>query len=312
MRSPLETLKIKYPKLAFSIEPVHGKIQYVVRGGADFDVIVADTTEGLRAKLEGDLQEFDPTRPNIARVYDYLLGGKDNFEPDRQQADKLARIYPQTAELVRENRQFLSRAVTYVAGQGIRQFIDVGAGLPTMENTHELARHVHPDARVAYVDNDPVVLRHAEALLQTSDGVIAVPGNLTAPSALLLNEQLNRVINMEKPICIILALVLHFVDADTGRRIVAIFRKSIAPGSYLIISVGRGDGDIGERIPSEYAAASLQNHSREEVRAFFEGLDVVWPGVTEAYAWQPRGPLSDRLDARSAQIWAGVGRVTGR
>ena len=131
------------------------------------------------------MEPFDPTKPNIARVWDYWLGGKDNFAADRELAEKMLAIHPVSAEMARENRQFLGRAVGYVGRQGVRQFIDVGAGLPTALNTHDIARQVDPKARVAYVDNDSVVISHARALLAGGPGVIAVPGDLRKPDSVL-------------------------------------------------------------------------------------------------------------------------------
>jgi hypothetical protein len=134
----------------------------------------------------GDAVEpFDTTRPNIARVWDYWLGGKDNFAADRELAEKMLAVHPVTAQMARENRQFPGRAVSYVAARGIRQFIDVGAGLPTVLNTHDIARHVEPDARVVYVDNDPIVISHARSLLAKSPGVTAVPGDMRDPGRIL-------------------------------------------------------------------------------------------------------------------------------
>jgi S-adenosyl methyltransferase len=131
------------------------------------------------------VEPFDPTRPNIARVWDYWLGGKDNFAADRELAQKMLAVHPVSAQMARENRQFLGRAVSYVTARGVRQFIDVGAGLPTAVNTHEVAQQVDPDARVAYVDNDPIVISHARSLLAKDPGVIAVPGDMRDPESIL-------------------------------------------------------------------------------------------------------------------------------
>src|SRR5579863_7104423 len=134
------------------------------------------------------VEPFDPTKPNIARVWDYWLGGKDNFAVDRDLAQKMLEVHPPSAQMARENRRFLGRAVGYVAASGIRQFIDVGAGLPTAVNTHDIAREVDPGARVAYVDNDPIVISHARSLLATSPGVIAVPGDMRDPERILADD----------------------------------------------------------------------------------------------------------------------------
>src|SRR5579862_3233923 len=151
------------------------------------------------------MEPFDTTKPNIARVWDYWLGGKENFAADRELAEKMLAIHPVSAQMARENRQFLGRAVGFVAHQGIRQFIDIGAGLPTALNTHDIAQRVDSTARVAYVDNDPVVISHARALLAGGPGVIAVPGDLCKPESLLADVGLANLIDLTQPTCVIMS-----------------------------------------------------------------------------------------------------------
>ena len=179
------------------------------------------------------MEPFDASKPNIARVWDYWLGGKENFAADRELAEKMLAVHPLTAQMARENRQFLGRAVSYVAGRGIGQFIDVGAGLPTALNTHDIARRVNPQARVAYVDNDPVVISHARSLLAKSPGVIAVPGDMRDPGGILGDDGLTALIDLAEPACVIMSGVLHFADAGTARQVTAAFARALAPGSYL-------------------------------------------------------------------------------
>jgi len=157
--------------------------------------------------------EFTAARPNIARVYDYWLGGKDNFEADRQEALRLLAVYPLMAKLARDDRQFLGRAVTWVAGQGIRQFLDVGSGLPTAQNTHQAAQAADPGARVVYADNDPVVVAHARARL-AAPGVEAIEGDLRDPMGILGDPIVCKLIRPDEPACVVLALVLHFFDFE--------------------------------------------------------------------------------------------------
>ena len=225
------------------------------------------------------VKPFDTTRPNIARVWDYWLGGKDNFAADRELAEKMLAVHPVTAQMARENRQFLGRAVSYVAARGVRQFIDVGAGLPTVLNTHDIARHTEPDARVAYVDNDPIVISHARSLLAKSPGVIAVPGDMRDPGRILADAGLTELIDLAEPACVIFSGVLHFADPGTARDVAAAFAQAIAPGSYLIISVGSGNPSEGENFTSAYTAARIYIHSQEEILSFFDGLELVPPGV---------------------------------
>jgi SAM-dependent methyltransferase len=253
------------------------------------------------------VEPFDPTRPNIARVWDYWLGGKENFAADRELAEKMLAVHPVSAQMARENRQFLGRAVSYVAGRGIRQFIDVGAGLPTALNTHQIARRVDPAARVAYVDNDPVVISHARSLLAKSAGVIAVPGDMHAPGPILSDAGLTDLIDLTEPCCVIMSAVLHFADAPTARKVAAAFARAIAPGSYLIISVGSGNRSEGENFTTAYTAARIYIHSAEEIASFFAGLELVPPGVVAVRTWSGDDPAPNRA-ARTATFLGGVGR----
>lgn len=243
------------------------------------------TTLGTRREGGGALEPFDPTKPNIARVYDYWLGGKDNFAPDRELAERLLEIYPLAAQVAQENRQFLGRAIAQVTRQGITQFIDVGAGLPTVLNTHDVAQHAEPAAKVAYVDNDPVVISHACAILAQDTGVAVVPGDMRDPASILASSALNSVIDLGRPVGLMLAGVLHFLAAAAAREVVRAFTDRIAPGSYVIISVGSGDRDIAERFSETYTASPLYLHHRDEIGRFLDGLELVPPGLVEARAW---------------------------
>ncbi len=253
------------------------------------------------------MEPFDPAKPNIARVWDYWLGGKDNFAADRELAEKMLAVHPVSAQMARENRQFLRRAVGYVAARGVRQFIDVGAGLPTALNTHDIARHVDPQARVAYVDNDPIVISHARSLLARSPGVIAVPGDMRDPARLLADSALTGLIDLAEPACVILSAVLHFADAGTAREVAAAFAKAIVPGGYLIISVGSGSKSEGENFTSAYTAAQIHIHSLAEIQSFFDGLDLVPPGVVAVSSWSGDDPPPD-VEPRTATFLCGVAR----
>lgn len=253
------------------------------------------------------MEPFDPAKPNIARVWDYWLGGKDNFAVDRELAEKMLAVNPFSAVMARENRQFLGRAVRYVAEHGIRQFIDVGAGLPTALNTHDIARSVNPRARVAYVDNDPVVISHARGLLATGPGVIAVPGDMRDPEAILADAGLTKLINLAEPTCVILSGVLHFTDACTARTVAAAFAKAIAPGSFMIISCGTGSRSESENFATAYTAASVYIHSAEDLVGFFDGLELIPPGVTSVRSWYGDDPAPE-VEPRTATFIAGVAR----
>lgn len=237
------------------------------------------------------MRPLDVTKPNIARVWDYWLGGKDNFAADRELAEKMLEVHPVSAQMARENRDFLGRAVSYVATAGVRQFIDVGAGLPTALNTHDIAQGVNVDARVAYVDNDQMVISHARSLLATSSRVIAVPGDMLSPEHILADDKLTGLIDLAEPVCVILSGVLHFTDPGTARRVTACFGKAIASGSYLVISCGSGNSSEGENFKSAYTAAPVYIHSRDEIVGFFDGLGLVPPGVVPVSRWSGEGQL---------------------
>jgi hypothetical protein len=259
-------------------------------------------------------------------MYDYWLGGKDNFQVDREAAEAIKRHRPDVADLALENKRFLTRAVGYVASQGVRQFLDVGSGLPTSPvredgaaplwlATHEAAVDPEvPDPVVAYVDNDLVAVRHSEALLaQGSARVTAVLGDMRDPGAILGNPQISEIgLSLAEPVCLVLGCVLHFLEPSVARQTVAAFASAMTPGSYVIISVGyEGDLPSGGDFTSTYNAQQgpqVYRQTRAGVEALFDGLDVLPPGVVDAAAWRPQEPEPPR-PGRAAMILAGIGRV---
>jgi SAM-dependent methyltransferase len=253
------------------------------------------------------VNEFDSATPNMARVYSRLLGGKDHFAPDRAEADVMLEIYPPLAEMVQENRAFLAEPVTWAAGQGIGQFLDLGAGLPATPAVHQTARAVLPAARVAYVDTDPMVLSHVRALL-AAPGVAAVAADLRDPAVVLADPELRAVIDPGQPVCVVLGAVLHFLDAGTAREVTAGYARLIAPGSCLVISCASYDDEaLAKRLAAEYTAGQFVNHTREDVVSFFPALDLVGPGVSEAHTWRAWHP-KPVLRHRDGPVLAGVAR----
>lgn len=249
---------------------------------------------------------LDTSVPNVARVYDYWLDGKNNFAADRALAEQMLKIFPGLRELVRENRQFITRAVSWVAGQGIDQFVDAGAGLPSTPSTHESAQAINPEASVVYLDNDPVVVSHARALLSKGQpGVSVAKADLRDPDAVLNCPG----IDASRPLCLILAAVLHLMDAESARRVAAGDISRLASGSYVIISMARYDDPVlAERIVAEYsAAASFFNHSAEDAASFFTGLELIEPGLASGRTW--RGNMPDPgLPRSDVYALVGVGR----
>ena len=257
--------------------------------------------------------------PNPARIYDYLLDGKDNFPADRDVAEQLLAIAPVARDVVEDNRAFLRRVVRLLAGEaGIRQFIDLGSGLPTQGNVHEIAQAVAPDARVVYVDNDPMVVTHSRALL-AGDNTAAIRADLRDPDVLLGHAELRELIDFDQPIALLLMAILHFFgDDEDPYGIVARFRDTLPAGSYLAISHGTRDipersdlspeamAEMGAKVERLYqlTTASLVTRSRAQVERFFAGFDLLDPGVVEIQLWRPDGEGSKLPGG----FYGGVGR----
>jgi len=257
---------------------------------------------------------IDTSIPNVARVYDRLLGGKDNFAADRIQAAKLTELDPSLPGLVRQNRAFVNRVVTWAAGKGIRQFLDLGAGLPTRPAVHEAAREAIASARVMYVDNDPVVVLHAQSLLASPDEVAAVRADLTQPEPVMSRQTLGDLIDSAEPICVLIAAVLHFMSADTARGLIARYARLLAPGSVLAVSVfGSDDPQVAERARQAYTATRTYTHSREDVASFLTdaGLELVEPGVVVAHAWRGNMPDPGVTVTGQLRVLAAVGTLAG-
>jgi O-methyltransferase involved in polyketide biosynthesis len=232
---------------------------------------------------------FDTTRPNIARVYDYWLGGKDNFIADRELARMMTEVNPGIPAMARANREFVIAAVGKAAEAGIRQFVDLGAGLPTHPAVHEAARAVNPDARVVYVDNDPVVVTHARALLATMPGISAVEADITRPDEVLAHPAIGAAIDWAEPVALVLAAILHFRDAAAAGRLVAAYADAVCAGSQLAISVFSGrDDDMEAESRVTYTAAPFWVHSTTDVAGWLEGFEVLPPGICEARRWMSR------------------------
>jgi S-adenosyl methyltransferase len=235
----------------------------------------------------------DVTRPSIARIYDYLLFGKDNFAADRAAAVKLMQSRLDPRRLALANRGFLRRTVGFLARQGIAQFLDLGSGLPTSPSVHEVARGVLPGARVAYVDHDPMVVAHNDALLATRDGVITVRADVRDPDAVLGNDALAACLDFSQPVAVLLLSVLHFINGDEDAPgIIARFRERMAPGSHLVVSIGTSDGADPEMLAEAtdtYAGARMPFtlRTRAQIMDLFDGFDLVEPGLVALPEWRP-------------------------
>jgi hypothetical protein len=255
---------------------------------------------------------LDPSRPNVARVYDYLLGGKDHFAADRHAAQRLIAELPDAATVAKANRTFLAAAVRHAARDGIAQYLDIGAGLPTSPSVHECARAVIPGARVVYVDNDPVAVTHARALMATGDGVVAIEGDAREPGAILADPGLAAVLDLTEPVCLLLVSLLHFFTAGEADMIAGTFRQRMVPGSYLVISQGSASGAPREGVQDAYGRETvLTGRPAAEIAAYFDGFDLVPPGLVPVAEW-PAAEPDARLPpaqpaAPQANMLAGVG-----
>ncbi|GGU97595.1 hypothetical protein GCM10010260_36840 [Streptomyces filipinensis] len=242
---------------------------------------------------------IDTSKPHPARIYDYLLGGKDNYEVDQRAGEELAAAAPEARIGVRANRAFLHRAVRYAVGSGVRQILDIGTGLPTSPNVHEVAQEVAPDVRVAYVDNDPIVAAHGNALLSRSGTTSIVLGDLRDPRSVLEHPHVREVIDFERPVAVLLVAVLHFLtDAERPGEIVAALRDALPAGSCLVLS--HATGDFADRTAAQAvynkATATLNLRPRAEIERFFDGFELVEPGLAQVPFWRPDTTPPPRSD----------------
>ena len=258
--------------------------------------------------------EFDPATPSVARTYDYLLGGKDNYEVDRQAVEMLRKVAPEAPLTARMNREFGKRAARYIAEQGIRQFIDLGSGIPTSPpSVHDAVRGVDPTARVLYVDMDPVVVAHSRALRSIGPGLTTILADIRRPEAVLDHPDLQQQIDFNEPVGVVIFSVLDVIeDKDNPLGIVRQFRERMAPGSYLGIShlSARSAPDAiahTHRISQETGFAAVAYRPDEEVLQFFDGFDLVKPGLTDVREWHPE---QDGPEVK-IKLVGGVGRKAG-
>jgi SAM-dependent methyltransferase len=256
--------------------------------------------------------DFDSSTPNFARVYDYLLDGKDNFAVDQAVAEQALAVAPELRVMARENRAFLRRAVRFLAAEaGIRQFLDIGTGLPTQGNVHEVAHAVAPETRVVYVDADPVVLVHARALLAGADNVAIIRADLRRPEELLEDPGLRTLIDFTEPVAVLLVAVLHAItEAEDPVGIVARLRDAMAPGSYLVLSHSSAEGlaEVSARVGAVLGrAAPFVPRTHAQLLRFFEGFELVEPGLVYVPGWRP-DPADPVANPEGAWIYGGVGR----
>ncbi|MEU1515049.1 SAM-dependent methyltransferase [Streptomyces sp. NPDC005811] len=261
-------------------------------------------------------RSIDISVPSVSRIYDYFLGGSHNFEVDREAARKAMEFTPGLPKIMQANRAFMRRAVRWAAGEGITQFLDVGSGIPTFGNVHEVAQAASPGARVVYVDHDPVAVSHSQAVLEGNGDAGVVAADLRKPLEILGSSEVQSLIDLDRPVALLLVAILHFVeDADDPYAAVAELTEALAPGSALVLTHASYEGMPVAREQTEAMVDVYKDirlplimRTRDEVARFFEGYDMVEPGLVPMPRWRPETDPQDE-DPYAFCGFAGVGRT---
>ena len=255
---------------------------------------------------------IDPTKPSIARAYNVVLGGKDNFAVDRQVVGEMLKIVPELPQVATYNRQILIRGVRYLAAEaGIRQFLDLGSGLPTAENTHQAAQQVVPDAHVVYVDNDPLVLAHGRAMLAENDKTAVVTADLRDPAAILAHPEVNRLIDFSQPVGVMLVGILHHLhDDEDPQGIARAYMDAVPSGSYLFMTAFCRSFPEAAELEQTYLSVlgTGRFRTKEQLQSFFGDLEMVEPGLVYLPEWRPQEPVPDEMTVAEKLMAGGIGR----
>ncbi|MET7466042.1 SAM-dependent methyltransferase [Nonomuraea sp. NPDC005501] len=254
---------------------------------------------------------IDTTRPSIARAYDVVLNGKDNFEVDRAFVAEIVKVVPEIYDVATYNRQILGRGVRFLVEQGVSQFIDLGSGLPTLENTHHVAQRANPESRVVYVDNDPMVLAHGRALLAENERTAVVTSDLRDPSAILADKDVRRLIDMDQPVGVMLVGILHHLhDDEDPQGIVEKYMAAVPSGSYLFITHFCASSEESREAEKKYLAllGTGRFRTEKEITGFFDGFELLEPGVVPLPLWRPDGPVPAELTVGQRLMYGGIAR----
>jgi hypothetical protein len=256
-------------------------------------------------------------------MYDFFLGGVHNFSADREAAGRVTAMMPSAPAMARANRAFLRRGVRFLAEDGVRQFLDLGSGMPTQGNVHEIAQQIAPESRVVYVDIDPVAVSESQELLEGNDRATAIYGDMRQPQTVLAHPQLGKMLDLSQPVALLLCAVLHFVpDDEQAYGLVDEVRDALAPGSYLLVSHGSNEGAEASISSAEHGAVQgvygnrtatpAGGRTHEGVARFFGNADLVDPGIVWVPQWRPDpdDPADFTDDPRLSCLWAGIGRLT--
>jgi SAM-dependent methyltransferase len=260
-------------------------------------------------------QGIDISVPSVSRIYDYYLGGSHNFEVDREAARRAMEFMPGLPKIMQANRAFMRRAVNYAVSEGVTQFLDIGSGIPTFGNVHEVAQKASTESRVVYVDHDPVAVSHSRAVLDGNEQAVVVSADLRKPQQILDSPETTGLLDLERPVALLLVAVLHFLeDEDDPHSAVAELRDALAPGSLVIVTHASYEGIP---VPEEQAGGAVDVYrnirnplvmrSREEIARFFEGYEMVEPGLVSMPLWRPDTP-AEQEDPYAFAGFAGVGR----
>jgi SAM-dependent methyltransferase len=260
-------------------------------------------------------EDVDLDRPSVARVYDYFLGGSHNFAVDREMAEQLLRLAPDAGEVMRANRAFLRRAVRFMIDEGVTQFLDIGSGIPTVGNVHEIAQKAKPDTKVVYVDIDPVAVAHSRAMLEGQPNTAIVRADLTEPATILGADEVTRLIDLSRPVGLLIVSMLHFLpDEGDPQGATAQLRDALPPGSFLAISHGMwGARPESPEVEKLYQRTPNQVIPRTpaEITAFFGDFDLVKPGLVFLPLWRPDSPEDVGEHPERFVNLAGVARKSG-
>jgi hypothetical protein len=261
--------------------------------------------------VAGTSDEIDTTRPSIARAYDVVLRGNDNFEVDRAFVAEIAKVIPEIYDVATYNRLLLGRGVRFMLSQGITQFLDLGSGLPTVENTHQVAQRTHPESRVVYVDNDPMVRAQGQALLAANERTAVVTSDLRDPAAILGDESVKRLIDLGRPVGVMLVGILHHLhDDEDPQGIVDAYMAAVPSGSHLFITHFCASSQESRDAEQKYLALLGTGRFRTvaEITAFFDGFELVEPGVVPLPLWRPEADVPEELTVGQRLMFGGIAR----